>query len=446
MKKLSRRTLLRGAGGAALALPFLEAMLGPRRSVAQTGAVPKRVIFWFTSCGPVPETWWPTGGETDFALPMAMQPLEPFRDRILIPDGVQMTTAIERSGGRNGHDVGTGHAMVCRPLQEGPSGFGEFGHLWDGSAGGISIDQHIADAVGEDTRFKSLEYGVRAQGIRQAVPSRISYRAAFEPVIPMHGPAAAFDRVFGPLTGDAAAQARQARRRELVLGAVQGELGRLRPRLGSDDRRRVDAHVAALDDITSRLDGFDGAVCNVPERGDTTNVPEWGRLHLDMMARAMACDLTRVASIQWANGQSGMRHEWLGQSDAHHSLSHRGDSDTDARNQVSAIDRWYMEQFAYLLGALDSVEAGDGQTLLDHTTVVWVNEQTKGIGNVHRFTRMPYVIAGGGGGYWRTGRKVDVEGRSHSDMFVNVMHAMGMSDTSFGDPDFCTGPIDALSA
>ena len=69
----------------------------------------------------------------------------------------------------------------------------------------------------------------------------------------------------------------------------------------------------------------------------------------------------------------------------------------------------------------------------------------KGIGNVHRFTRMPYVIAGGGGGYWRTGRKVMVSERSHSDMFVNVMHSMGMADTTFGDPDFCTGPIESLT-
>lgn len=447
MKRLSRRALLRGAGGVALGLPFLDAMVRPGRSFAQPGTVPRRVVFWFTSCGPRPETWWPTGGERDFTLASSMAPLAPFRDQLIVLDGVSMKTAIHNSGGRNGHDIGTGHCMVARPIQPGPMGFGEFGHAWDGSAGGISIDQHIAASIatGENAApYDSLEFGVHATGIRQAVPSRISYRAAFEPVIPMNSPAAAFDRVFAPLAEGEDARARRRRRRDLVLGAVRSDLGRLRPRLGTEDRTRLDAHIASVGEIAGRLDGFDGSSCEAPARGDVEDYVGVGELQIDMLVAALKCDLTRVASIQWRNGQSGTRHDWLGHRDAHHSLSHRGASDEEARQQISEIDRWHCEQFARLLAGLQAFEVGDGTTLLDATTVVWVNEQEQGIGNVHRFARMPYVLAGSGGGAFRTGRFVDAGDRGHGDLFVSLMNMMGVPGTTFGDPDHCTGPIDAL--
>ena len=137
MSPLSRRALLRGAGGVALGLPFLEAMLRRGRTHAQPGTIPRKVVFFFTANGVVPDTWWPTGGERDFVLNRAHEPLQAFREKLIIVDGVRMQTAIDRSGGNNGHDVGTAHCLTCRPVQQGPSGVGEFGHLWDGSAAGF---------------------------------------------------------------------------------------------------------------------------------------------------------------------------------------------------------------------------------------------------------------------------------------------------------------------
>lgn len=449
-KKLSRRTLLRGAGGAALGLPFLEAMLGPNRTVAQPTEIPRRVVFFFTACGPDPDHWWPSGSGSSFTLARNMAPLEPFRDKLIILDDVSMTTAIENGGGSNGHDKGTAHCLVARRMVQGPMGVGEFGHLWDGSAGGISIDQHIGDFVGaapDSPLFNSLEFGVRAEGIGQALPSRISYRDRFMPVTPLHTPGAAFDRIFLPLTGDVEEQRRLQRRRELVLGAVQSDLSRLRSNLGAADRIRVDAHIDSIADITSRLGDLSGAVCDVPTRADASEFPMRGQLQLDMMAEAFKCDLARVASIQWSTGQSGIRHSWLGHMDGHHALSHRGISDATAKRQIGEIDHWYAEQFAHLLQRLEDVEVGDGNTLLDYTTVVWVNEQEQGIGNIHRFRRMPYVLAGGGGGFFNTGRYVQLPStRPHGDLFVSLMHMMGMSDMTFGDPDYSTGPITELHA
>jgi len=442
MKKLSRRTLLRGAAGTALGLPFLEAMLGPRRTVAQGAEIPKRVIFFFSSCGVNPDTWWGSGGETDFVMGESLAPLERMRDDLVILDNLRMRTAAERRGdGGNGHDVGTGHCLVARGIVAGPMGAGEFGHLWDGSAGGISIDQHIGNHFEEATPFRSLEVGVKAEGIRQAVPSRISYRAPFEPVIPTHTAGATFDRVFAPLTEDTEQQRRDVRRRQLVLGSVNESLGRLRPQLGTGDQRRIDAHMDALSDITARLDTLEGQVCDVPERDESGDYGELGALQMRLMARAMACDLTRVGTIQWSTGQSGRRFSDLGHSDGHHAISHKGVSEPNAQLEATQIDQWYAERFALLLDELRAVEVGDGSTMLDHTAVVWVNEQERGVGNVHRWNRMPFVIGGGLGGAIRTGRKVDCGGRGHGDLYVALMNAMGVEGDTFGDPDFCTGPL-----
>ncbi len=448
-KRLTRRSFLTGAGGVAVGLPFLDAMLAPRKTHAQD-PIPKRVVFFFTANGPNPERWWPTsGGERDFTLNSSMEPLAPFRDKLLILDNMPMLTARERRGdGGNGHDVGTAHCLTAMPIVAGPMGTGEFGHLWDGTAGGISIDQKIGNHFDGVTRYRSLEFGVRAQGISQALPSRISYRGRGEAVVPMHTPQQAFDRVFQPLTADVAAQARVRRRRELVLAAVQGDLGRLRPRLGTADRFRVDSHIASIGDIARRVDDLSANVCDLPPRTEAGEnaYEQLADLQADLIPHAFKCDLTRVASIQYANGQSGVRHTWLGHDDYHHSISHKGDSDANARRQVSEIDRWHCQKFARLLAGLQAVDTGDGQTLLDHTTVVWVNEQEKGTGNTHRWNRMPYVLAGSGGGFFNTGRYLDMGGRGHADMFVSVMQMMGMPDTTFGVRDLCMGPVTSLHA
>jgi hypothetical protein len=450
--KLSRRALLRGAGGAAISLPFLEAMLGRNRSAAQPPEVPKRVIFFFSSCGIVPDTWWPTsGGETGFVLPSSLQPLEPHRAKILIPDGVGMATADADRVSGNGHDKGTAHCLTARTTVEGPSGRGEFGHLWDGTAGGISIDQHIANHFEGATPYRSLEFGVHAEGITQSLPSRISYRGSGEPVIPMNDAGAAFDRIFAPLAGGADTAAIRQRRRELVLGAVRGDLARVRNRLGTDDRRRLDAHIASIEEVQRQLGELAAATCTTPGREASSEFPTLGRIQMDLMVNALGCDLTRVASIQWSNGQSGTRHSWLGHGAGHHGISHETGSepsDWDAsktwKTVASEIDRWYAEQFAYLLAALDAAEAGDGQSLLDHTIVLWVNEQEQGIDNRHSWDRMPYILAGSGGGAFRTGRHVAVDA-PHGNLFVEIMQALGMPDTTFGEPDLCTGGIAGLT-
>jgi len=158
---------------------------------------------------------------------------------------------------------------------------------------------------------------------------------------------------------------------------------------------------------------------------------------------ALTCDITRVSSLQWSTGQSGVRFTWLGQDVSHHSLSHEADNDPAARSQLVAINNWYAEQFAYLLGKLQAQSEGDG-TLLDSTIVLWVNEQ--GNGDTHSRTEIPFVVAGNYAGALNTGRYLEFDDVSHNDLYIALAQAVGLSDvTSFGNPEVVTGPLPGLT-
>ena len=202
MKKLDRRTVLRGAGQIALALPFLEAMHGT--GWAAPSDAPPRFIVFFSGNGTIVERWTPVGVGEDFVLDdpadpgRILAPLEPFRDELLVLSGIDMHSRDHGPGG-NPHDLGMGHMLTATDLVVGPSGVGEFSHLPDGTAGGPSIDQVIADAIGGDTAFRSLEFGVRANldTIRQ-LTSRMCYRGPFEVLPPENDPRAAFRKYWKP--------------------------------------------------------------------------------------------------------------------------------------------------------------------------------------------------------------------------------------------------------
>lgn len=430
-RPLSRRAMLRGAGGVAVGLPFLSAMLRPLRSHASE-EVEKRLIVFFTSNGTIPDAWRPTGGETDFELSTILSPLERFRSQLLVLDGIDMRSALEYPGGGNGHDVGTGHSLTPYPILEGPSGAGEFGHYWDGSAGGQSFDQYVADQLGGEHPFRSLVWGVDCD-IAMAIPARISWRAPFEAVRPMQEPGLAYDRIFGPGLADAATQARVKAQRLSVVDAVLADYHRLHARVGSEDRHRLDAHLEALYEVEQTIARLDLASCEVPERVDSSEAGAVAEANLAMMVAAASCSLSPVLVHQWGSGQSARVFTELGQTDAHHSLSHEPLSDAEAVAQLTDINRWYAERFADLLDRLSSVENGDGGSLLDHSAVLWCNEL--GNGYIHDPSEVPYVLAGGCGGALSTGRFLQLPGRAHGELFAGIGQALGLETASFGMPE-----------
>jgi hypothetical protein len=432
---ISRRKLL-GAAGALAGTAFLP------RAVWAASPPPKRLVIVFSANGTIFNSWLPTGTETNFTLSPILQPLAPYQKKLLVLSGINVKSASNGPG--DDHMKGMGHMLTGIELLPGntmggagtPAGF----------AGGISIDQRIAADIGMSTRFPSLEFGVMVQNAD--VWARMIYSGANQPLPPMEDPVAAFSRIFAGSTLSAAQQAILLKRRQSTLDYVQSSLSGLSGRIGSDDKVRVDQHLNSVQQIEKQLLAQTGA-CTPPmvtkiDLTKVANYPQIGQTQMDLLVASLACDQTRIASLQWSHSVSDIPMPWLNISTGHHTLSH--DADTDAPSQMSLvqINTWYAQQFAYLLKGLDSVMESDGTTLLDNCMVMWINELAKG--NVHSHQPLPVVIAGSGGGALRSGRLVTYSPQQpHNNLLVSLANAMGTNITTFGNPAYCTGPLSNLT-
>jgi hypothetical protein len=324
-----------------------------------------------------------------------------------------------------------------------------------GWGGGISLDQYLAKGMGAVTRFPSLEAGVIVDF--NQVGGRINYLDANQPIAPMNDPALVFDRLFADLGADPAGVLRLRAERKSVLDAVRKQFTRLEAKLGKEDVVKLQSHAAAIRDLEGRLTtpgATLGGACMKPERpsvasNDVNAYPTIGKLQMDLMVMAFACDLTRIGTLMWSHAGPTPSAPWLGITETHHQLSHAGDADLDAQTKLSRVKTWYAEQFAYLIDAMKKVPEGDG-TLLDNTVIWWCSELS--VGNSHSHQDMPFVLAGSCGGHFKTGRlvsypRIDGKGRTHNDLLVALAHAMGHTDMkTFGNPSYCSGsPLSGLT-
>jgi hypothetical protein len=456
---LDRRTFLRGLGGVALSLPFLDAMSGcssrgrgaAAAAAGSTGTqtraattIPKRIVIMFSADGTIHPSWVPTGTESSFTLSPILMPLQPHQADIMVLDGITVEAALHGPG--DDHQKGMGCMLTGTELLDGPFVGGNGGSA--GFAGGISIDQQIANAVGQTTKFKSLEFGVKVEG--STVWDRMSYTGSNQPNPPESNPFAMFTRAFGDLGADPLGLAKLAAQRKSVLDAVASDYQSLSARVGADDKQKLDAHLAAIRDIEMRLmsGGQLGAACVKPMPGAmfdymaTANYEQAGHLQMDLLVMALACDLTRVASLQWSSSVSDIPFSWLGITEGHHSLSHEADDNAAAQAQLVQINNWYAKQFAYLLAKMKTIPEGSG-TMLDNTVVLWCNELAKG--NVHSHQPLPLVLAGKCGGAIRPGRFLTYTNTPHNNLLVSLMNAMDVPGNTFGNPAYCTGPLGNLT-
>jgi len=455
--------LLRGAGGA-LALPLLTD-LDPRLAHADMPAFPKRFIVLFSPNGTIPGAWAASGSGPTFALGDIMTPLAAHQQDLIVLQNLEMSAALHSPGG-DAHGLGMGCLLTATELLAGDQFKAGMGGAGSGWPGGISIDQFIANRVGMATKFPSLEFSVKRMS--GSIWSRLSYRGAATPVAPEDDPSVAFDRIFGSIGVDPALLARDRQRKISVLDAVVGQYAALSPRLSKSDRTKIDTHLAALHDLETRIKAAAGslpATCTKPMRpaltatADVTyndsgmevvnpsadvDVPERHQVLRSLLVSALACDLTRVASIIMAPSRSDIVLNWLGIPDSHHDLSHHGDSDTDAQQKLVKINQWYATQVAALISALKAVPEGTG-TLFDNTVILWCNEL--GIGNAHSHTNIPFLLAGSAGGFFKTGQSLKFpDGTAQNDLFVSIAQALGQSDVkSFGNAQYCKGPLPGLA-
>jgi hypothetical protein len=440
-RRLGRRQILAGLGGITLTLPLLRSL----EAGAEQPRPPKRLLLMYTPNGVIPEGWWPTNvtSETSFELGPVHQPLLPFRDRLTLLSGVDLTVTNAGPGGL--HQRGIGGLFTGAQLQAGGDFVDGCGQR-SGWANGISVDQAVANAIGQSTLLSSLELGVSA--LDNDVQGRISYAGPGQPLPPINDPLSAFNRLFGMIGGSQSAiDALRASRRS-VLDAVQSQFSTLSAQLSVDDRHKLDAHLELVRDAERRLTqtGTQGT-CTPPALPPTldpaseTDMPAIADLLLDVLAAAFACDLTRVASYQISTSLNRIRYPWLNSSGEGHALSHSGPSDMDAHDQLIRRQTWHSGRLAYLLSRLASIPEVDGTTVLDNTLVLWGNEVS--LGYTHSHENMPFLLAGGGW-HFRTGRYITYQGAPHNNLLVSVLNAMGLPDTTFGQTDLCTGPLSGL--
>jgi hypothetical protein len=317
-----------------------------------------------------------------------------------------------------------------------------------GWASSISVDQFAARQLRPNTRFQTLELGVH---VKENEPrSRYVYRGREQPVTPEGDPVASYRRAFAGMDMTQDELQKQLRRRQSVLDQVWADFGALERKVAAPDRHKLQQHAGSLRDLELRLEQLVAmpATCaplptpSVMEHMDEETFERVGRLQMDLLVMALACDLTRIASLQWSSAVNAVRFTFLGIRDHDgHGLSHGGDSNEAMQDSWVRMLDFYSRQFAYLLERLASIEEGDG-TLLDNTLVVWGNELSRG--NSHALTDIPWLLAGGAGGALRGGRHLTYQGAPHNDLLVSVLNAMDVEATTFGNREVCRGPLPGL--
>lgn len=410
MYRLNRRDFLRCASAGVLTAPLMR--LSGRAAHAAVSGPAQRLLVLFTPNGTIHEHWRPTGSEKDFSFASGtiLEPLSKLRSDLLILDGMDFSTGDNHEGGMA--------AML--------------------TAGGLdSVDQYIARQIGAESRFSSLELGVQTSAWGGNVQTRMAYNSG-SMVTPDDSPESVWSRLFGDV-GDEDLLAR----RQAVLDLTRAELNDLHGRLGAAERERLDIHLDSLESIERSLSGSCEGVVSPGTFSTTDNdaFPDTAAAQIDLAVQALACDATRVVSIQMSHTVGPVAFTWEGISEGHHTLSHASDTDADSVDKFVTCERWFAEQFAAIVQQLkETADPITGAPLLDTTLVLWAKEL--GDGRLHTCVNVPWILAGSGGGFFTTGRYLDLGGATHDAVLTSICQSFGLSNTTFGSGS--AGPLAVL--
>ncbi|WP_182867954.1 DUF1552 domain-containing protein [Stieleria mannarensis] len=443
----TRRRFLRDLGIGTAALPFLSGLnsLHAGDSNAEPPTRPKRLVILFSPNGTLPDEFWPDSLDPsgELSLKPMLAALEPFRDQTLVLKGVNNQVG----GDGDNHMRGMSCLLTARQLNPGNIQGG--GHTPAGWASGISIDQEVRNHFQSNdqtrTRFGSLEFGVAVPD--RADPwTRMCYAGSDRPVAPIDDPEQMFQKLYG------GAQDRQTV--ASVLDHVSEDLAKLSRKLSAADRQMLEQHLDNVRQLETQIAAAASEselVHPEPEIDPNIelvndNTPEISRMQIDLLVNSLANDLARVATLQFMRSVGQARMRWLDIEEGHHSLSHEPDGDEQAHEKLRRINAWFAGELAYLAKRLSEIpEPGrDGESLLDNTQIVWLNELGKG--NSHTLNDIPFLLVGGGAGF-KTGRAIDFGGVPHNRLWMSLAQGLGHQGlTSFGSPDFCAdGPLDLTS-
>ncbi len=407
----TRRGFL-GALGAVAAAPFVRHLLA-NASRAADGEVPRRLVVIYTGQGHHIDQFSLGAGQ-------ALSPLAPFAAKTLV---------LRNLRGHSGHYEGHAEALTGQPNGETFT-----------AGGGPSLDQLIAARFRGETILPSLELGCFAGN---GADGMIAYSAAGLPIPTAPDPRGVFDRMFRQLNQDPAVALRQRAQDRSVLDVMAADYRDLEGSLSVPAMRLLDAHLTIVREQEQALAApFEVRACDLgaapeaPVGGGSYDYPTTARLQMDNIAAALACDVTRVATMCLGYAQNTTTHRWLGHTDDFHQIAHG--AAPDSYEKFLAIDRWQAGEVAHLVGRLEALG------ILDATAVVWVSEL-----GLHRFDHSKdnagVVLAGSAGGYLRGGGELDLGGASYQDLLLTLGHAFGLTElTRFGSDG--RNPIAALRA
>jgi len=456
----SRRRFLQGLGGGVVGLPFLEA-LEPKAAGQST--VIKRFGVMLCCNGVNMDKWFPAGSYgalTDAHLTgTANEALLPYRSKLLFPAGVHMSPrGFDRDGGGgDDHHKGMAHKLTAQFCDT------------DGIAEGPSLDYVIAQAVNPGGRaaLNLLVGNGGGDGLAYS-----SYSGPGKAIAGINNPWNAYSdfmNLGGASAGATDATDRIQRRRQSVLDLVSEQFDDLkRGPLSADDKAKLDAHFQAIrqiemamtsssglacadSDVSTRAGKYDGVGKDVQNQSEYPTIAD---LQVDIFALALACDATRVATLQFDRGAGGPIFKWDGMMHEynHHKLSHGkvkddcfGDSTDNGCADVVGytdmlfdIDVWHAKRYARLLAKLDSYKEADGKSVLDNSLIMYTNELADGKG--HTFMNLPYVFAGSLGGTFKqsqylllgSGTDYDDQKAPHNKLLNTLVNAMGIQSDWFG--------------
>jgi hypothetical protein len=427
-KHLSRRTFVRSAVGASVALPFLDAMVP---ALAAAPKSPFRFGAIYFPCGVFPTTWHPDAAGSNFVFKPVMQPLEPFRNQLVT------VSKMLAPWGSSIH-LGASSAFLngVGPMVNADDQGDAFGQLHSKK----TVDQYIADHVAEDTPLRSIEVGTEDMGTAVGACdgfsctffNTLSWRDDSSPLPVGINPRVTFERMFGE-TDSAERRMARLKQKESLLDSVTEETAKLKRSLGAPDRAILDEYMTnirevehQLDRMESRLNTITGnpeAPVGMPEAYDDHMTITYNLMHL-----AYQGDISRVFTFMTGHEATDRGYAFIGVPEQHHSISHHG-NDPEKLAKYAKIATYQIVKFSEFLDKLKATKEGDG-TLLDRAILYWGSGMSNG--NAHDRHNVPAVIVGGGCGRLKGNRHIVAQDMPTANLLLAMAHLGGVEIDKLG--------------
>ena len=431
MIRSTRRTALLGAG-VTVALPWMESLpADDEQTLTENPVFPKRFAALFMGNGINADHWWAKGAGEEMELGRTLEQLDPFKKKLNVITGLFNRNA----NGVGIHPGQTGNILSGAALQKGAV-----------LKGGVSLDQVLANRLGEDSPQPSLVLGCEQPitgyhetNFSMAYSSHISWHDANSPVPMEVYPSLAFDSLFDN---------HGSRRMQSILDRVREHASHIRRQISAADQAKLDEYLTSVREIEKRIErtredkskadenaarrGQPVELMKRPDNGLPEDLREHMRLMGDIIATAFQTDKTRVATLLLCRDLSGLFYPFLDVRKAHHPASH-----DDLSDDYERVSRYYISQLAYLALRLDSMPEGQG-TVLDNSCLMFISNMWSG--SRHDSSKVPLLLLGGLGGTLETGRVLDYldkgdDNRKLCSLYLSLMDRMGVEVPQFGDAE-----------